>query len=566
MMDILEDIRDNANMSPNPEMFHKYAADKVTKKIAYQKLLTPYEVKCHKEGWIHIHDMEYFLYRPLNCLQHDLRFFIRNGVKVDGDGLHTSMAKPAKNLYTLINHAGQIMGAGQTNMSGGQSIPFFNVFLAPYVKGVDDETLKQAMQMFIFNLNMSYVSRGGQAIFSSINIDLSMPDFLMDEPAWFAGKQVGVYGDYIDEMERIAHSYIDVMMEGDGNGKPHLFPNSVFQVNRGTNLDDWDDLFHLIAKFGLPYFAQPIDDNYATMMGCRTRLATNWTGDWEQDVIRTGNINYISLNLPRYAIDYENFYSELEYYMDIAAGILLKRRELAKKYLDKHYHLKFLSQKDVNGEPYYRLENGTLSFGIVGLYEAVELLDGYFNEYKAHQILDFINRKAQELKDETGYRWTVIASPAESTAGKFANLNEKMYGGVSNVKGIKGAYYYTNSTHIPVNSETNIIDKIVIEAPFHRKTQGGNILNLFMGEISHPMGLKSLTRKIIDKTDTGFWAFTTVFCICKSCHTQFRGMECPNCNSYDIEIYDRITGYVQKVSGWNDSKKAEFVDRKRFNI
>ena len=223
------------------------------------------------------------------------------------------------------------------------------------------------------------------------------------------------------------------MMEGDGNGKPHLFPNSVFQVNRGTNLDDWNDLFHLIAKFGLPYFAQPIDDNYATMMGCRTRLATNWTGDWEQDVIRTGNINFISLNLPRYAIDYENFYSELEYYMDIAVGILLKRRELAKKYLDKHYHLKFLSQKDVNGEPYYQLENGTLSFGIVGLYEAVELLDGYFNEYKAQKYLTLLI--ANTKKDETG--WVDCNRLITESMFKFANLNENMYGGVSNVKGIK---------------------------------------------------------------------------------------------------------------------------------
>jgi ribonucleoside-triphosphate reductase len=209
---------DNANMDDNPEMKHKYTADEATKKFALMRILDPVEQAFHVRGYGHVHDLEFFVFRPMNCLQHDLTFFIRNGLKVDGTGLHTSMAKPAKNLFTLVNHIGQILGAGQVNMSGGQSIPFINTFLAPYVHGMTLKELKQAVQMLIFNTNMSYVSRGGQAVFSSFNIDLEMPEFLKETPVVFGGDQrildgAYLYGDWQEEAKQVAHMIIEVLHE-----------------------------------------------------------------------------------------------------------------------------------------------------------------------------------------------------------------------------------------------------------------------------------------------------------------------------------------------------------------
>jgi len=571
---ILEGNRDNANMQPNPEMMHKYTADVATKNYALLRMLSGEEAEFHVNGYGHIHDLEFMAFRPLNCLQHDLRFFIRNGLKVDGDGLHTSSAKSAKNIFTLVNHIGQILGAGQVNMSGGQSIPFINTFLAPYTSNIDDKTLKQAIQMLIFNINMSYVSRGGQSVFSSFNVDLEMPDFLIRERAWINGETYGEYGDYQDEAKRIAHMIIEVLLEGDGNGKPHLFPNTVFQLNDKVDYDEWNDLFELSAKYSLPYFNKAIYGKYSTVMGCRTRLATNWSGDWERDIIRTGNLGYISLNLPLYALrgigtkDKRDFFEILRDNMNIAKNILIKRRLHGEYCLNKLNHLKFLTQPDIDGKPYYNIEDSTLSFGIVGLYETVEILcNGEYDSGIATGILQCINEYAQECIKETGYRWTVIASPAESTAGKFAIINRRKYGDRANVNGTTGAYYYSNGTHIPVNSSYLLPEKIAIETPYHKYTQGGNILNCFMGEAwTDPEVIKNLVKKIYDKTDVGFYTFSGKFTLCCKCSSRIGNDVdiCYNCGSNELEVYDRITGYMQKVSGWNPSKQAEFKDRVRY--
>lgn len=570
---IISGDNSNANMSKNPEALHKYTADGGTTKYALLKLLEGEESDKHLEADIHIHDLEFMPFRPLNCLQHDLRFFIENGLKVDGTGLHTSSARPAKNLVTLVNHIGQILGAGQVNMSGGQSIPFINTFLAPYCKSLTFKEVKQAIQMLIFNINMSYVSRGGQSVFSSFNVDLEMPEFLKDEPAWIGGTTSGVYGDYEEEFKLVAHLIIEVLMEGDGNGKPHLFPNTIFQLNDKVNLDEWDDLFELSAKYSLPYFNKPIDGNYSLVMGCRTRLATNWTGNWEQDLLRTGNLAYISLNLPKYALQYtgkdkRDLIQIIKRNLDVASNILLKRRKHGEDCLNKYHLNSFLSQKGSDGKPYYRIENSTLSFGIVGLYEAVEILNGgKYNQEMAIAILEYINEYAQKKTKETGYRWTVIGSPAESCAGKFGISNKNLFGKRANVKGTTGGYYYTNSSHYPVDSDVGLIDRIRGETEFHKLTQGGHIMNIFMGERwLDPGGLKSLTRKVYDNTDVGFWTYSSIYCICKKCNTQFAGVlnECNRCESDDIEIYDRITGYIQKVSGWNTSKQVEFDNRYRY--
>lgn len=568
---LVSGCNDNANMTKNPEMMHKYTADGGTTKYALLKMLDGEESDKHLEADIHIHDLEFMAFRPLNCLQHDLRFFIENGLKVDGTGLHTSSARPAKNLVTLVNHIGQILGAGQVNMSGGQSIPFINTFLAPYCKGLTNKEIKQAIQMLIFNINMSYVSRGGQSVFSSINVDLEMPEFLKDEPAWIGGTTDGVYGDYEVEFYTLAHIIIEVLKEGDGNGKPHLFPNTVFQLDGGVSFDDWDDLFELSAKYSLPYFNKSIKGNYALVMGCRTRLATNWTGNWEQDLLRTGNLAYVSLNLPKYALQYtgkdkRDLVEIIKRNLDVASNILLKRRKHGEDCLNKYNLNDFLAQKGKDGNPYYRIENSTLSFGVVGLYEAVEILNGgTYDEGMAKAMLEYINEYTQKKTEETGYRWTVIGSPAESCAGKFGISNKNLFGNRANVKGTTGGYYYTNSTHYPVDADVSIIDRIRGETEFHKLTQGGHILNIFMGEAwSNPSGLKSLTEKIYNNSEVGFWTYTNRYTLCIDCSKRTgNDVElCPHCGCTELEEYSRITGYIQRIGGWNLSKQAELRDRR----
>jgi len=188
--------KDNANMAQNPETIHKYVADESLKQYTFLNILPHKLADAHLNGDLHIHDAEYFASRPLNCLQHDLRLFIKYGLKVDGTGDHTSIATPPTHMETVMNHSGEILLAAQQNMSGGQAFSLWNVFVAPFAHGQPYEKIKQCVEMFIFNLNMAYAARGGQVPFTSVGIEFTVPDFLKDEPIGRSEFFIDVGGSY----------------------------------------------------------------------------------------------------------------------------------------------------------------------------------------------------------------------------------------------------------------------------------------------------------------------------------------------------------------------------------
>lgn len=583
--------RDNANMIHNPETVHKYVADEALKQYALSQILPSELADVHMSGDLHIHDLEFFAGRPLNCLQHDLRSFIKYGLKVDGTGDHTSVAGAPKHMATLMNHTGEIMLAAQQNMSGGQSMSLWNVFAAPFAQGMTYDEIKQSVQMLIFNLNMAYAARGSQVPFTSLNMEFSVPKFLQDTPAYGRlGKEVGTYGDFEEETRLLQRAFTETLIEGDHEGKPHLFPNTIYNIRKETLKDselkeDLRSVHNLSAKFGTAYFINMLASyrgQMANYMGCRTALQDNWTGDWEKDCFRTGNLAYVTLNLPRIAYnsrDDSEIFEYLDSYLEMASKIILLRREQAMHCLTDYNLLPFL-QQDIDGEMYYRIENATLSFGFVGLHEMLKYYLGSGMEDPESvdfgvKVLEHINNYASQLKDETGYRWSVLQTPAESTAYRFASIDKEKYPNKTIANGEKGSYYYTNSSHVPVDSNTLLSDKIKTEERFHGLTAGGHIFHAFMGEsYSDPEALMSLTEKISTKSDIGFWAYSSAMSFCLKCKTLMKGLnkQCPNCGEHDdVEWYDRITGYVQQVGraksssgGWNAGKKQELNDRRRF--
>ncbi|RAP49241.1 MAG: anaerobic ribonucleoside triphosphate reductase, partial [Methanosphaera sp. rholeuAM270] len=192
-----------------------------------------------------------------------------------------------------------------------------------------------------------------------------------------------------------------------------------------------------------------------------------------------------------------------------------------------------------------------------------------------HKVIDYINNKINTLKSETPYRWSIIQTPAESTAYRFATIDKKMYPKQTICNGENGAYYYTNSNHLPVDTSLSLPEKIKIESEYHPKTGGGHIFHAFMGEsYSDPESLRSLTNKICHNSDIGFWAYSSALSYCNKCGTLMKGLQekCTHCGeTREVEWYDRITGYVQQVGhsksasgGWNAGKKQELIDRRRF--
>lgn len=568
---IEQGCKDNANIQYSPEMISKYAYDAIAKE--YALITMPNHcAKAHIDGYVHHHDLEFFNTRP-NCMNYDIRFFARNGLKIDGKGEMGSVAKPAKSLEVLLNHLQQAFMAGAVVFSGGQGLANFNTFLAPFAKGRSYKEIKQAVQAFIFNCNMALVCRGGQVLFSSIGMDLSIPEELKYFRAVAPnGVYEGFYSDYQEEADLIFRAVCEVLMEKDGQGAYHRFPNTLFNIRKG-DLDKYEGNCKLMHELGANnptiYYVNCMEEE-ATVMGCRTRLPMNFTSVYEDDCLNTGNFMYSTLNLPLIAHEAletgQDMMTVLDKYCDIIYDTLMFRKKEIEKVLYTYHMSDFLLQKDKDsGKALYDLKRCTYTIGFCGLYEALSVLNK--DDAYGEEILLFLNRKKDEYKRKDGLRWSVIGSPAESTAHRFAKINKEKYPDTI-VQGKGENIYLTNSTHIPVLSENNIVDHIKNADKYHKYTGAGNILHLWLGEVwSDPKALWKLNQKI-SKTNTLFWAYSKVFSYCSECGFTINDNldVCPICKSSNIRVYDRITGYYIPVNGYNKGKKQEFEDRYRQKI
>ena len=577
--------KDNANIDYSPEMIAKYAYDSIAKEYALLKM--PKEcAQAHIDGFVHHHDLEYATNRP-NCFNADLRFYAKNGLKIDGKGLMGSVAKPAKSLEVLLNHLLQAWMAGATVFSGGQGYVNFNTLLAPFARGKTYEEIKQAIQGFVFNCNMSLICRGGQVLFSSIGVDLSIPDVLADEPAIGPGGVAnGTYKDYQEEADLIFRAICEVSNEKDGNGAYHRFPNILFNIRKG-DLDEYTGNCKLLHETGANnptiYYVN-CTELERTVMGCRTALPMNYTGNYEKDCTNTGNFMYSTLNLPLIALQAidnskekgtevrQEFYNLLAYMCDIIYDTVTWRRKQIEDVIYKKHMSDFLLQKDKEtNQELYNFDTTTMTIGFCGLYECLSILgensDLTYEIDEGVGILNFLNSMKEQYHDKDGLRWSVIGSPAESASHRFATIIKEKYPEAP-VQGTKDHYYLTNSSHIPVSKETTIVDHIKNAGVYHPLTLGGNILHVWLGEVwSNAEALWKLNQKII-KEGVIFWAYSKVFTYCNECGFTINDSidECPICKSKDLVTYDRITGYYLPTNGFNNGKQQEFKDRYRHSV
>ena len=576
--DLMENgCRDNANMIYTPEIVAKYAFDAVAK--GYELATMPLEFsQAHSEGYLHIHDLETFSLKP-NCLNHDIRWYARNGLMIDGKGEMGSVANPAKSLKVLMNHMLQAFMAGSQCLSGGQAYSHFNIFLAPFCKGLSYEEVKQEVQGFIFNLNMSCISRGSQTIFSSINVEFEVPDFLKDVPAVsFGGVIDGVYGDYQQEADYLFQAVCEVLREKDAIQRYHTFPNTIFVIREHT-LDEYDydwrvKMVHeLLSENPTIYFMNCVKEN-SIVMGCRTRLSDNYTGDWEKDLLNIGNFHYCTVNLPLIAIeskDLQEFYDKLKHYIDLSREILLYRKAKVQQTFERGMSGFLLQPDKVTGEPLYNIEYATFSVGMCGLNECLMALEGkelIDDPELGEEIIKFMSDTVLGYKEKDGLRWSLFFTPAESTAHRFATIIKKKYPDAF-VQGEEGNYYLTNSSHLPVhNDEASLVEHFKNADRFHKYAGAGNIAHAWLGEaFPSPEALYSFNKKVA-QTETKFWAFTNDYTYCRKCGyaIQLAYDKCPICDSTDVTVMSRITGYYQPVKMYNEGKKKEWQERYRHQL
>lgn len=318
-----------------------------------------------------------------------------------------------------------------------------------------------------------------------------------------------------------------------------------------------------------------IGSDFTLTSQCRTALPMNYAFDYKKDCCNTGNFMYSTINLPLIALDADGdeqkFWNDLGDICEIIYKTLHYRRDCVVDAIYNEHMSDFLLQEDKETkEPLYDIDTTTMTIGFCGLNECIEVLSGkniVENKTLGARIVAYLNAFKDRFKERDGLRWSVIGSPAESTAHRFAEINREKYPDCP-VQGVKGNYYLTNSSHIPVSSNENLIEHIKNARMFHPETLGGNILHLWLGEVwSDPKAIWKLNQKIIENGVT-FWAYSKVFTYCKECGFTLNDNidVCPICKSTDLTTYDRVTGYYLPTNGFNNGKQQEFQDRYRHSV
>ncbi len=566
LMDAVEEImketnRENANISNSPSAKMLQIASAASKKFYLTRLIPEEMSQAHIRGDIHIHDLDFYG-KTLTCIQIPLGKLLSEGFNT-GHGYIRSPKRPTS--ATAL--AAIILQSSQNDMHGGQSFAFFDRDMAPYVENVDDFEAYQAMEALIYNLNSMHSRAGAQVPFSSINIGTETSE---------AGR-------------RVVRNLLKAYDAGLGNGENPIFPNIIFRVKKGVNLNPEDpnyDLFQLAIKVAskrlnptFSFMDSSFNKEYGdqvSYMGCRTRVMANRRGPEVTD--GRGNLSFTTINLPRLAIRAERnikmFYRYLDEIMDLSIRQLLHRFTVQAK-------LKVKDMPFVMGQGLYLgseglkpddtieqvIVNGTLSVGFIGLAEALVALTGKHHGQDEEsrdigmQIVSHMRKRVDEACEQHDLNFTLLATPAEGLSGRFVALDRREYG---IIPGVTNKDYYTNSFHVPVNYSISSFDKISIEGPFHKFCNAGHISYIEMSSppVNNPKAVESIIRCMVEN-DMGYGAINYPVDFCTNCNLLgvINEDECPACGSTRIRRVRRITGYLSTVDRFNDSKVSELRDR-----
>jgi len=611
---------ENANVQGNPETSHKKKADKVSKE-QYLLLMPPHLADKHLSGDFHIHDLEYFGTRPF-CADWDLRYFFKTGFLPDGKGIRAAVAGPAMKPAVAVLHAVKILAAGQTNCAGGQGFYNFIPFIAPYMRGLPYNDIKQLMQELVYETSQVQVARGGQIVFSSLQLSPGIPELWKDISPVYKGKiwNDQTYGDFEEEAQQTFRALMEVMYNGDYLGKPFNFPKPEINIEPYfMNNNEYDELYRMAsgvaAKFGTPYFDNQMPEyrNAGKGISCYQCCAYNFSDNQEIDSKFNEKLNFVdgqhfsmgswqvvTLNMPRAAYrskgNDELLFENIRLMMNDAIDIFKVKRSWMKRII-RADRLPFLTQQVLDHETdkhlpdAYYLNDLVHTIGVVGINEMVKYHTGYNlyedkNVYKlAIKCLFEMKKYARQLEIENNMRLAVARTPAESVSQRFAvadlinpmfrKFSEKVVCG--NVfeatkhmdKCSDLPVYYTNGTMLPANTDISLAERMRYEQTFFPILEGGNIFHIFLGEREPNIdALHDLIQKTSRNTQIGYFDITKDMTICLDCSKTSNGLKksCPNCGSSNIDYISRVTGYLQAVSGWNSGKKQELIDRVRYSI
>lgn len=531
----------------------------------------------HRNADLHLHDLSML---SGYCAGWSLKQLIKEGLGgVEGK----ISSRPARHLNTLCNQMVNFIGIMQNEWAGAQAFSSFDTYLSAFVKAenLSYREVKQCVSSFVFGVNTP--SRWGtQAPFSNITLDWTVPPDLKDLPAIVGGEDMDfTYGDCQKEMDMVNKAFLEVMLEGDANGRGFQYPIPTYSLTKDF---DWSDnpnnelLFSMTMKYGTPYFSnyigntemQPSD---VRSMCCRLRLdlreLRKKSGGFFGSGESTGSVGVVTLNMPRLAYlakDEKDFYDRLDKLMDIAARSLKVKRNTISKFLENGLY------------PYTKRYLGTFdnhfsTIGLVGMNEAClnanwlrcDLTDERGQRFTS-QVLDHMRERLSDYQEMYGDLYNLEATPAESTSYRLAIHDKKRYPNIITA-GTQESPYYTNSSNLPVGFTHDLFKAMDIQDELQTKYTSGTVFHVFLGEQPTSWeAVASLVRKIASNYKLPYFTISPTYSVCKE-HGYITGEHytCPKCGK-PTEVYSRITGYYRPVQNWNTGKAQEFKERETYDF
>ena len=534
--------------------------------------------KAHRNGDIHIHDLSML---TGYCAGWSLKQLIQQGLGGIPGKISSS---PAAHLSTLCNQMVNFLGIMQNEWAGAQAFSSFDTYLAPFVKAdkLNYKEVKQCIQSFIYGVNTP--SRWGtQAPFTNITLDWTVPNDLKNLPAIVGGKEMDfTYGDCVEEMAMVNKAFIEIMIEGDANGRGFQYPIPTYSITRDFDWSETENnklLFEMTAKYGTPYFSNYINSDMepsdVRSMCCRLRLdlreLRKKSGGFFGSGESTGSIGVVTINMPRIAYLSKNedeFYSRLQRLMDISARSLKIKRDIITKLLNEGLY------------PYTRhylggFDNHFSTIGLVGMNEAClnarwlkqDLTETAAQEFTKN-VLNYMRERLTVYQQEYEALYNLEATPAESTTYRFAKHDKKRYPDIITAsEGKDAAPYYTNSSHLPVSFTDDIFEALRIQDEFQTLYTSGTVFHAFLGQkMPDWKSAANLVRKIAENYRLPYYTLSPTYSVCRD-HGYIAGehFTCPVCGRAS-EVYSRITGYYRPVQNWNDGKREEYNERRVYNV
>ncbi|MBQ7235530.1 MAG: ribonucleoside triphosphate reductase [Clostridia bacterium] len=531
----------------------------------------------HRNADIHIHDLSML---TGYCAGWSLRQLIKEGL---GGVPGKITSSPAGHLSTLCNQMVNFLGIMQNEWAGAQAFSSFDTYLAPFVK-VDKLTykeVKQCIQSFIYGVNTP--SRWGtQSPFTNITLDWVVPNDLAEMNAIVGGKEMDFkYKDCVEEMAMVNKAFIEIMIEGDANGRGFQYPIPTYSITRDFDWSETENnklLFEMTAKYGTPYFSNYINSDMepsdVRSMCCRLRLdlreLRKKSGGFFGSGESTGSIGVVTINMPRIAYlsnTEEEFYERLKKMMDISARSLKVKRDTVTKLLEAGLY------------PYTKRYLGTFNnhfstIGLVGMNEAClnakwiqkDLTNAEAQNF-TKDVLNFMRNKLSDYQEMYGDLYNLEATPAESTSFRLAKHDKKRYPDIITASDTDQTPYYTNSSHLPVGYTDDIFSALDIQDELQTLYTSGTVFHAFLGQkLPDWKSAANLVRKIAENYKLPYYTMSPTYSVCAD-HGYISGevYECPTCGK-KTEVYSRITGYYRPIQNWNDGKRKEFEDRKEYDI